>query len=143
MNMELKLTQELERKPSEMIERYIELRRMRTKDDERYAAFRKEEYDDPMQEIHDALLDALNRLGSDSIKAKTGTAFKKLGVSVTTADGAEFRRHIIGLEAWELVDWRPNKTAINELVANGEPLPPGINRTTFWNINVRAPGEKA
>jgi hypothetical protein len=61
---------------------------------------------------------------------------KKLFSSVTTADGAEFRRHVIGLEAWDLADWKPNKTAIEELVENGEPLPPGVNRSTTWKIHV-------
>jgi hypothetical protein len=62
-----------------------------------------------------------------------------LKVSVTTADVREFRRHIIGGEHWDLVDWRPSKTAINDLVDAGEPLPPGINRSTFVTANVRRP----
>jgi hypothetical protein len=143
MNMELKLTQELERTPAQMIERYIYLRNERTKADATFAAFRKEEFDAPMQELHDALLDQLNRMGSESIKSKVGTAFKQLNTSVTTADGAEFRRHIIGLEAWDLVDWRPNKTAVNDLVAAGEPLPPGINRATFFTVKVRSPEDRS
>jgi hypothetical protein len=125
-------------KPSDLIASYIELRIGRTKADEAYAEWRKNEYDAPMQEIEAKLLDMLNEMGSDSIKAQTGTAYKKLSTSVTTADGAEFRRHVIGLEAWDLVDWRPNKTAVNDLIAQGEALPPGLNRTTFYNVNIRA-----
>src|SRR4249919_1460208 len=128
---------DVKEKPSELIASYIELRNARKSADEQYAAFRKENYDEPMNDIEMKLLDMLNEMGSDSIKAPTGTAFKKLSTSVTTADGAAFRRHVIGLEAWDMVDWRPNKTAINDLIEEGEPLPPGLNRTTFYNINVR------
>jgi hypothetical protein len=60
-------------------------------------------------------------------------------VSVTTADGAEFRRHVIGLEAWDLIDFRPNKTAVNDLVDNGDGVPPGLNYTTIYKVNVNRP----
>jgi hypothetical protein len=133
------MTIELDFKPSELIENYVYLRDERTKADATFAAFRKEEFDTPMQEIENKLLDALNRMGTDSLKTKSGTAYKKTSVSVTTADTAEFRRHVIGIEGWELVDWRPNKTAINDLIANGEPLPPGLNRSTFLSVNINRP----
>jgi hypothetical protein len=135
-------TIEITDKPSELIDKYIELRRGRSNAEEAYAEFRRKEFDQPMNEIEGKLLDMLDKMGSDSIKAKSGTAFKKISTSVTTADGAEFRRHVIGLEAWELVDWRPNKTAVNDLISNGEPLPPGLNRSTFATINVRAATQK-
>jgi hypothetical protein len=129
-------------KPSDLIERFIYLRNMRTKADSQFAEFRRAEFEGPMNEIEGKLLDILEKTGSESIRAKSGTAFKKTSVSVTTADGAEFRRHVIGLEAWELVDWRPNKTAVNELIDNGEALPPGLNRSTFQTINVRSATDK-
>ena len=63
-------------------------------------------------------------------------------MSLTTADSAAFRRHVIGGELWDLVNFAPNKTAINELIKDGEPLPPGLNRTTFYNVNINRPKEK-
>lgn len=134
---------DVKEKPSELIGRFIELRNGRKAADETYAAFRKVEYDEPMNEIEMKLLDMLNEMGSDSIKAPTGTAFKKLSTSVTTADGAAFRRHVIGGELWDLIEFRPAKTAINNLIDEGEELPPGLNRTTFYNINVRKPGKSS
>jgi hypothetical protein len=130
-------------KPTQLIARYIELRDHKKAAEAQYAAWRKTEYDDPMEEIEQQLLGMLNAQDVDSIKTKVGTAFRKVSTSVTTADGASFRRHVIGLEAWELVDWRPNKTAVNDLVKAGEPLPPGINRTTFNTVQIRRPGETA
>ena len=56
---------------------------------------------------------------------------------MTIADGREFRRHVIGGEQWDLADWRANKTAVNDLVEQGEPLPPGINRSAFYKVGIR------
>jgi hypothetical protein len=128
-------------KPADLIARYVELRSAKQAANKTYEAWLKEQFDDEMDDIEAQLLNTLNVLGTSSIKSKQGTAMKVHGSSVTTADGAEFRRHIIGLEAWDLVDWRPNKTAIDELIKT-EPLPPGLNRTTFVNVRIRKPSSK-
>jgi hypothetical protein len=117
----------------------VTLRDNRKIADEKFAEWRKENFDTPMNDIEMQLLDILNQMGSDSIKAKTGTAYKKQSVSITTADSAEWRRHVIGLEAWDLVTFTPSKTAINDLIAEGQPLPPGLNRTTFYNVHINRP----
>lgn len=124
-------------KPADLVEEFIRLRDERQQVEKGFEEEIKKRYGDRMEAIKVTLLDLLNKLGVDSIAGKTGTVFKTTTVSVTTADMREFRRHVIGIEAWDLVDWRPNKTAINDLVERGEPLPPGINRSSFWNINVR------
>ena len=58
-------------------------------------------------------------------------------MSVTTADAREFRRHVIGTESWDLADWRPNKTIVNEMVEQGLDVPPGVNRATFLTVGIR------
>jgi hypothetical protein len=132
----------VEEKPADLIERYVDLRDARTAADATFAAFRKEEYDEPMHNIEMKLLDLLNQMGTESIRAKTGTAYKKASVSITTADGSAWRRHVIGLEAWELVTFTPAKTAINDLIAAGGELPPGLNRSVFYNVHINRPKEK-
>jgi hypothetical protein len=127
--------------PADLIGEFVQLRDLRKAKDAEYAALRKEAYDARMEEIEAALLDQLNKDGADSIKTKKGTAYKKMSTSVTTSDSSAFTRHVIGGELWDLVDWRPNKTAINELIAAGDELPPGLNRTTFWNVNINRPKE--
>ena len=37
-------------------------------------------------------------------------------------------------EEWDLADWRANKTVVNDRVEDGEPIPPGVNRSAFYNI---------
>lgn len=126
-----------EMKPADLVEQFIKLRDEKTKFTKLCEEQEKLLYTDRMEAIKVTLLDLLNKLGVDSIAGHTGTAYKSMSTSVTVADAREFRRHVIGGEHWDLIDWRANKTAINELVDQGEPLPPGINRSSFWNINVR------
>jgi len=128
-------------KPIDLIGTYVDLRGKLKAADAAYAAWKKEHFDAPMDDIELKLLDQMNQTGVDSFKTKKGTAYKKKAVSVTTADGSEFRRHVIGLEAWDLIEFRPAKTAIMDMVDAGEPVPPGLNYSTRYNVNINAPKE--
>jgi hypothetical protein len=124
-------------KPAQLVTEFIKLRDAKKQFEDLCAAKNKELYGDRMAEIEIALLDTLNRLGMDSIAGKGGTAYRHISTSITMADAREFRRHIIGNEAWDLADWRPNRTIVNEMVEQGQELPPGVNRTTFATIQIR------
>lgn len=106
----------------------------------------KKEYETRLKPINDAL-DALgsylqsmlNQTGQESARAKAGTAYITTKRSATIADGAAFRRYVIGSEAWDLVDWRANEVKVAELVEEiGEP-PPGVNFSTTRKVGVRRP----
>lgn len=123
--------------PAQLIDQYISMRREKKKYEDEFAAAIKVKYEVPMAEIETKVLVLLNEMGLDSIKGDTGTAYKKVNTSVTIADGPTFRRHVIGLEAWDMINWVANKTAVNDLIEAGEPLPPGLNRSTFVNVGFR------
>ena len=123
--------------PAQLIEEYIVLRDAKKQADETYAEFIKTHYSTRMDELENILLDKLNQLGVDSLAGQSGTVYKKLSTSVTIADAREFRRHVIGDEDWDLLDWRANKTAINDRIDQGQELPPGVNRTTFYSVGIR------
>ena len=123
--------------PAQMVEEYIALRDARDQGKKKFEEMIKARYLDRMDELETQLLDMLNKLGSDSIASPAGTVYKKLSTSVTVADSREFQRHVIGSEAWDLIDWRANKTAVNDLVEAGEPVPPGVNRSSFYSVGVR------
>jgi hypothetical protein len=123
--------------PAELVAEYVQLRDLRKAADERYAAWVKENYTLRMDAIELALLETLNALGSDSIASPAGTAYKKLSASVTIADAREFRRHVIGIEGWDLIDWRANKTTVQDLVKGGAEVPPGVNYSTRYTIGIR------
>jgi len=125
-----------EKTPTEKVAQYIELRNLKRAAEAKYKEFCRVHYDEPMQELEGELLNYLNSIGADSISSKMGTVYKILHTSVTTADGSDFRQYVIDQEAWDVADWRPNKTMINELVAKGEPIPPGVNRSAFWKVGV-------
>ena len=124
-------------KPADLVEEYIRMRDEKKQAEDRFDELVKERYGDRMAEIEVRLLDTLNKLGVDSIAGKSGTAYKKVSVSLTIADAREFRRHVIGNEAWDLANWSANKTLVNDMVERGEPIPPGLNRTTIQNIGIR------
>jgi hypothetical protein len=123
--------------PAQLVATYIALRDQKKAAEEQFETFLREHYTERMKDLEIQLLDILNKLGVESIASTKGTAYRKESVSVTIADQREFRRHVIGDEAWELADWRANKTAIEALVENNEPLPPGVNRTTFASVGIR------
>ena len=125
-------------KPADLVTEFINLRREKERFEEVAKETCRELYDNRMNEIEQQLLGTLQDLGVDSISSKKGTVYRYTFVSVTTADGREFRRHVIGTENWDLADWRPNKTQINELVERGEPIPPGINRTQILKLGIRS-----
>jgi len=124
-------------KPSQLVTEFIKLRDAKKQFEEMAVEKCKQLYGDRMAEIEVQLLDMLNQLGVDSIAGKGGTAYRKVSTSVTIADAREFRRHVIGTESWDLADWRANKTIINEMVEQGQEVPPGVNRTTFATVGIR------
>lgn len=126
----------VEIKPADLVEEFIRLRATKDRLEKEFEERISEQLTTRMDEIKVILLDTLNRLGLDSIAGKSGTAYKSSVVSVTTADMREFRRHVIGNEDWDLCDWKPNKTRINDLVAENQPLPPGVNRTVMQTVNI-------
>jgi hypothetical protein len=96
---------------------------------------------DALDQLNSALLTQLNATGQDSAKTPAGTAYRKRFTSATIADKEMFRRHVIGSEEWDLIDWRANKTAVAKCVEeNGDP-PPGVNFTQGFDVGVRRPGK--
>lgn len=123
--------------PADMIGEYIRLRDEMRAADKQYAQWLKDNFTVRMEGLENTMLDMLNSMNVDSIATPEGTAYKKMSTSVTIADAREFRRHVIGSEDWDLADWRANATAVNDRIEAGEPLPPGINRSTFVKAHFR------
>lgn len=96
-------------------------------------------YDDAMEVLESHLLSMLNQTKQKSARTSAGTAFIKVERSATIADASAFRRHVIGSEAWDLVDWRANKTKVTELVKETGEAPPGVNFSTMNIVQVRSP----
>jgi len=94
-----------------------------------------------LEALNEILLKALNATHQQAAPTKAGTAYKKRWSSATVADKEAFRRHVIGTEDWDLIDWRANKTAVDKTVEENKEPPPGINYSWGFNVGVRRPGK--
>jgi hypothetical protein len=101
-------------KPIDLISRYITLRDKMQAADKEYAEWRKLHFDTPMKEIEDHFTNLFEETGADNMKTKSGTVYRKLNSSVTTA-----------------VD----------LIKAGKEPPPGINYSTHMSIHIQRPKE--
>lgn len=91
-----------------------------------------------LDKLNTQIIDLIQQTGGNSVNIKgVGTAYLITDVSVSIADPGEFKRHVIGSEAWDLIDWRANKTAVNDFLTEQHGLPPGINYSTRIKAGVR------
>jgi hypothetical protein len=127
--------------PAQLIAEFIGLRAAKKQHDKQYEELAKLNFTNRMEEIQGIMLEKLNAMGTESMRTNSGTAYKKDRTSVTVADAREFRRHVIGAEDWDAIEWRVSATSINDRVGRGEPIPPGVNRSVFVVVNFRSPTE--
>lgn len=97
--------------------------------------------------LEGVILAALKESGGDNLKVRgVGTAFTVTKQSASIGDKDAFRRHVIGEQAWDLLDWKANVTACAAFIddpANAGYAPPGINFSTRIGLNVRTDSEGA
>jgi hypothetical protein len=92
---------------------------------------------DMLQQLNNLLLGMLQQTKQDSANTAFGTVYRKTKKSATIADAALFRRHVIGGEHYDLIDWRANVTAVAEWIDENHEPPPGVNYSTSVDVGVR------
>ena len=119
-----------------IIERYIKLR---DKKAQMKAAFDASTSDinNAMTRCEQVILEEINSQGVESVRTEFGTAFKSVTTSVTAADGEMFMQFCIANDRMDMMEKRPNKTAVEEYKAANDDLPPGINYRQAVSLNVR------
>ena len=128
-------------KVDELVDKYIKLRDKKASIKAEYDA-KIEEYDKMLDGLESLLLNTFNETGMDSVKTASGTAYVTTRTSASVADwDAFFNGYILQNEAWEMLERRANKTAIEQYKAANSELPPGINWTETRVINVRRPSK--
>lgn len=76
--------------------------------------------------------------GIDNVAARdVGTAYKSTRSSVTVADWHAFLDHVRENEAWEMLERRVNKTAVEQFKSVDGDLPPGVNWAETQVVNFR------
>lgn len=95
-------------------------------------------YHEAQRMLEEMLLAFLNATNQDSAAVRdVGTVFRAERVSATLADAGAFRDQIIASADWDMVDWRPNKTAVKAFVAEHGHAPLGVNFSIAYDVNVR------
>ncbi len=120
----------------EMISAYIQLRDRKEALDAEYSR-RVAAVKAIMAEIEARLRTALNDANAASIRTDAGTVFTAMQTSVRTVDPGVFRRFVIDSGAWNLIETRPSKPAVEAWLAEQGELPPGvdISRTSVVRVN--------
>lgn len=118
------------------IEQYVKLRDMiKDKDDAHKKAM--EPYRTTLEKLNGVMLNHLNSIGADSVKASSGTVYRTTKRSASLEDGDAFMRHVITKEAWELLDRKANVAAVEAYFSENGVLPPGVKISSQQVVGVR------
>lgn len=125
--------------PIDFETRVLQYRQLRDKIKEEQDAFKAAMQPklDMLQRLHDIILLGLQNTKQDSAKTKHGTAYLTTKNSATIADAGAFRRHVIGTQAFDLVDWKANPVAVAAFIEENKDAPPGVNFSSVLRANVR------
>jgi len=120
-----------------LLQLFIALRDRRTA---RKAAYNEEDAGDrsKQEKIETEFLRRFGDRGIDNVSARgVGTAYRSTRVSATVADWDSLLGHIQDQDAWELLERRVNKTAVEQFKDQHEDLPPGVNWSESQVVNFR------
>ena len=115
---------------------FVMLRDMKASLKERHNAEMKP-IDDTMEMIKDELKVALNSVNADNMKTGSGTVSLSTKYSASAADIDMFWTWVVTQAAFDMLDKKPNVTAIRESVEQHGVAPPGVNFSSFQDIGVR------
>jgi hypothetical protein len=119
-----------------IVERYVQLR---DKKAEMKAAYEASVADitGAMDRLENAILQALNEQGVESVRTQFGTAMKIRSTSATVADWDSLLGFIQSNERWDMLEKRVSKTAVEQFRAANDDLPPGVNYKEAVTIGIR------
>ena len=90
-----------------------------------------------MSMIEDELKGALNSVNATNMKTASGTVSLSTKAFAGAADLNAFWTWVVTQGAFDMLDKKPNVTAITEYVQQHGVPPPGVNYSTFQGISVR------
>ena len=120
-----------------LLKLFISLRDRRA---QRKAAYEDDDASDrdKQDKIEVEFLRRFNERGIDNVSARgVGTAYRSVRASATVADWETLFSFIQDEEAWEMLERRVNKTAVQQYREVHEDLPPGVNWNETQVINFR------
>lgn len=90
-----------------------------------------------LETLENFIMEQSNVLGVDSFKTAAGTAYKHETVSATVEDWDKTLAFVQENSAWNMLEKRVSKKAVEEYKeAHGE-IPPGVKYSSMYTIGVR------
>lgn len=123
-------------KSAEAVAKYIELR-------DKKAALEKAhkekiaKINEVLAKIETAFLKQFSETGQQSAKFGAGTVFMKQRTSDKVFDRDAYIAFVKKNDAFDLIENRVNKSALDQFVEEHNDLPPGVTRTSELVINIR------
>jgi hypothetical protein len=104
-------------------------------------------YNEALEKLGGMLLDYLNQINVDSVRADAGTPHKVTERSAAIADKEAFWTWVVTQGKWEFLDYKANVTAVHSFIeeqtekAKEDPTvvpsaPPGVNYSERYKIGV-------
>lgn len=92
-------------------------------------------YDSALFQIESEMLAKMKDTGVESMKTAAGTAYKSIRSTVSVADKEAYKRFVLAqiasaedpMWAFDFLDIKANKSAVEDFLAAKDELPPGIN----------------
>jgi hypothetical protein len=123
-------------KLNELVEKYIAVRDRKAKIKAEYDG-KVAELDAVLDKIEAVLLKTFQETGMDSVKTGAGTAYRSTRAQASIADWDTFLTHVKDNGAFELLERRCSKTAVEQYKAANDDIPPGVNWREEQVVNIR------
>jgi hypothetical protein len=118
------------------VSQYVQLRALIKAEDDTHKENMKEKRD-TLEQLNNLLLQHLEQIQADNVRTKAGTVYRTVKRSASTADFKAFWDFVVDHSMWDLVDRKPNVTAVSEYLEETKTLPPGVNLNSTYVVGVR------
>lgn len=116
--------------------RYVQLRDLIHREDEAHKE-RMRPHKETLEKLNAVLLQHLLNAGVESARTNSGTVYRVVKKSASIADKEAFWQYVVANQAFDLIDVRANKTAVEDFVKDNNQLPPGVNFSSITEVGVR------
>lgn len=123
-------------KLNELAEKYILLRDRKSQIKAKYEA-EAAEVQAVMDKIEAVLLKTFDEAGIESVKTAAGTAYRSTRTQASVADWDAFLSFVQQHGAWEMLERRCSKSAVEQFKSANDDLPPGLNWREERVVNIR------
>ena len=83
-------------------------------------------FDEALDKLEGMALAALQQAGAELLRTSAGTVYQSTRTSATVADKSAFMDYVKDNGAYDLLDVRANKTAVEDFLSQHQDTPPGV-----------------